>query len=88
MVPDLRAGLEKNLGVVKSYFDEVDVRLNIKKSCMFHIGTDGKMFTVNDTAVYEMDGKQISWVEADEVTRYCGKMFGPWGGMTVRNRKR
>ena len=78
MVPDLRAGLEKNLGVVKSYFDEVDVRLNIKKSCVFNIGSDGKMFTVNDTAVYEMDGKEIPWV-----TRYCGKMFGPWGGMTV-----
>lgn len=78
MVPDLRAGLKKNLGVVKSYFDEVDVRLNIKKSCVFNIGSDGNMFTVNDTAVYEMDGKEIRWV-----TRYCGKMFGPWGGMSV-----
>lgn len=43
---------------------------------------------VNDTAPYEVDGRQIPWVQPDEATRYLGKMFGPWGGMTVLNFKR
>lgn len=37
---------------------------------------------------YEMDRTQIFWVQPGEATRYLGKMFGPWGGMTVPNLKR
>lgn len=47
-----------------------------------------KTFTVNDTALYEVDRRQIPWVKPDEATRYLCKTFGPWGGMTVHNLKR
>lgn len=43
---------------------------------------------MNDTEPYEVDGTQISWVQPGEATRYLGKMFGPWGWMTVPNLKR
>ena len=28
---------------------------------------------------------QIPWVKPKDATRYLGKMFGPWGGITVPN---
>ena len=85
VLSDSRAGLEKNLALVKAYCDQVGLRLNVNKSYVFHIRSDGKTFTVNDTRPYEVDGRQIPWVKPEEATRYLGKMFGPWGGMSIPN---
>ena len=85
VISDSREGLEKNLALVKAYCDQVGLRLNVNKSYVFHIRSDGKTFTVNDTSPYEVDGRQIPWVKPEEATRYLGKMFGPWGGMSIPN---
>lgn len=37
-----RAGLKKNLVLVKTYCDQVGLRLNVNKSHVFHIRSDGK----------------------------------------------
>ena len=87
VLSDSRAGLEKNLALVKAFCDQVGLRLNVNKSYVFHIISDGRTFTVNDTAPYEIDGGRIPWVSPDNATRYLGKMFGPWGGMSVPNLK-
>ena len=86
VVSDSRAGLEKNLALVKAFCDQVGLRLNVK-SYVFHIQSDGKTFTVNDTEPYEVDGRLIPWIKPEEATRYLGKTFGPWGGMSVPNLK-
>ncbi len=83
-----REGLERNLSLVQAYCDRVGLRLNVKKSYVFHIRSDGKTFTVNNTAPYMVGGEQIPWIKPEESTRYLGKMFGPWKGMTVPNLKR
>ena len=87
VISDSKEGLEKNLALVKAYCDQVGLRLNVNKSYVFHIRSDGKTFTVNDTSPYEVDGRQIPWVKPEEATRYLGKMFGPWGGMSIPNLK-
>ena len=87
VISDSRAGLEKNLALVKAFCDQVGLRLNINKSYVFHIQSDGKTFTVNDVEPYEVDGRPIPWIKPEEATRYLGKMFGPWGGMSVPNLK-
>ena len=81
VLSDSRAGLEKNIVLVKAYCDQVDLRLNVNKSYVFHIQSDGKTFMVNDTGPYEV--RQIPWIKPEEATRYLGKMFGPWGGMSI-----
>ena len=86
VLSDSRAGLEKNLALVKAFCDQVGLRLNVK-SYVFHIQSDGKTFTVNDTEPYEVDGRLIPWIKPEEATRYLGKTFGPWGGMSVPNLK-
>lgn len=73
--------------MVKSYSDQVGLRLNVKKSYVFHIRSDGHT-TVNDAAPYVVGGAQIQWVKPEDATRYLGKMSGPWGGMTVPNPRR
>ena len=85
VLSDSRAGLEKNIVLVKAYCDQVDLRLNVNKSYVFHIQSDGKTFMVNDTGPYEV--RQIPWIKPEEATRYLGKMFGPWGGMSIPNLK-
>ena len=55
---------------------------------MFHIRWDGKTFTVNNTAPYMVGREQIPLVKPEDATRYLGKMFGPWRGMTVPNLKK
>ena len=87
VLSDSRAGLEKNLALVKAFCDQVGLRLNVNKSYVFHIKSDGRTFTVNYTAAYEIDGRRIPWVSPDNATRYLGKMFGPWGGMSIPNLK-
>ena len=83
VLSDSRAGLEKNLALVKAYCDQAGLRLNVNKSYIFNIQSDGKTFTVNDTGPYEVDGRQIPWIKPEEASRYLGKMFGPWGGMSI-----
>ena len=83
MVSDSREGLNKNLAIVKEYCDRVGLKLNVKKSFVFHIDSDGKTYTVNDVPHYMVDDQEIPWVSPESSTRYLGKMIGPWGGMTV-----
>ncbi|KAL8620402.1 hypothetical protein ACOMHN_055483 [Nucella lapillus] len=76
-----RAGLETNLELVDSFCQQVGLKLNVRKSFVFHLKATGKTFTVNNCEQYSINGEPIPWVAPDEATKYLGKQFGPWVGL-------
>ena len=77
------AGMRKNLELVQTFCTNVGLRLNVKKSFVFHIKATGKTFTVNNIEPFIINGEKIPWINPDESTKYLGKQFGPWQGMKI-----
>ena len=83
ILSDSAVGMQQNLTLVKGWCDRVGLQLNVSKSSVFHIISDGKTFTVNDCPRYQLGGLPLPWIRPEDTTRYLGKQFGPWAGLTV-----
>jgi len=83
VVAGSKAGMEKNLELVKEFCLETGLKLNVKKSVGFHLRPIGKSYTVNEGSQFECGGEAFPWVMPGSVTKYLGAKFDPWRGIPV-----